>query len=244
MPDLIPFITRQLGQDTVNTVNARDLHIFLGVTKPYSAWMSYQIKRLHLVENRDYIVYYQDVKNPLGGRPAQEHHLTFDTSKHIAMRSGTPKGHEVREWFIEKEKELTALRQPPQVKNPANQMLIEAIMRLDAVEQQTLEAKKEAEQANANVNRALESQIFFTIAEYVYVNKLQRQVPPPSYRALSDHLRAYCEDHNIPFRRIPVGGKRWESEYGFHISVYTDVLPGWLRRNGGQGNLHMLPPPS
>jgi len=103
---------------------------------------------------------------------------------------------------------------------------------------------QEAAQTNANVNRVMESQSFYTIAEYICFNELQRQVPEKDYSTLSRYLSTYCRERNIPFRRISVAGKRWESEYGFHISVYTDVLPGWLRRNGGQGNLHILPPSS
>ena len=248
MPDLIPFMTRHIGQETVNTVNARDVHEYLEITKPYIDWIKYQIKRAHLVENRDYIVYHQNVKNPQGGRPSSEHHLTFDAAKHVAMMSSASKGHEAREWFIQKEKELAALQnnypRPAVDRFPELQAIIHLVEEVAETRLIAERADARAEQAEANVNRALESQTFYTIAEYVHFNKLQRQVPQSLYRALSDHLRAYCEDHNIPFRRIPVGGKRWESEYGFHISVYTDVLPGWLRRNGGQGNLHMLPPPS
>jgi prophage antirepressor-like protein len=169
----------------------------------------------------------------------------------LIFRSDKPEALAFQTWVFEevlpqirKTGKYEATPQRPQVKNPAHQLIIDAVIRLDAVEQQVIEVQREAAQTQANLNRAFESQIFFTVAEYVHHNKLQRQVPESAYRALSKHLSDYCQEHNIPFRRIPIGGKRWESEYGFHISVYTDVLPGWLRRNGGQGNLHMLPPPS
>jgi len=64
------------------------------------------IKRAKLIENVHYTVYYQEVENPLGGRPALEHHLTFDAAKHIALMSPSAKGAETRDWFIAKEKEL------------------------------------------------------------------------------------------------------------------------------------------
>src|SRR5215813_382385 len=91
-------------------------------------------------------------------------------------------------------------------------------------------AKLAADEANANANRALETQLFFTVAEYVYKEKLATKIPESAYRACSDFLRCYCEDRNIPFRRIPVGGKRWDDEYGFHHSVYAEALPGWIAR--------------
>jgi prophage antirepressor-like protein len=96
------------------------------------------------------------------------------------------------------------------------------------------EAKAEAAEANANAVRALESQLFYTVAEYVYSNKLQAQLPQSGYRACSDHLRLYCMDNRIPFRKIPVGGQRWSEEYAYHVHVYSEVLPGWLTRRHSQ----------
>jgi phage anti-repressor protein len=109
--DLIPFATRQIGNESVNTVNARDLYAYLGIAKQYGNWLKVQLKRAHLLENIDYEVFTLQGKNPLGGRPAQEHHLSFDAAKHVAMMSSATKGREVRNWFIQKEKELTALQQ-------------------------------------------------------------------------------------------------------------------------------------
>ena len=98
-------------------------------------------------------------------------------------------------------------------------------------------AQREATEAKATAARALESQLFFTVAEYICFNKLERQVPKSAYKACSDHLRLYCLDNGIPFRRILVGGKQWDDEYGFHISVYADAFPGWLTRRYAQVQL-------
>ena len=166
----------------------------------------------------------------------------------LIFRSDKPEAQQFQTWVFEDL--LPQIRKTgkydsastPQVKNPANQMLIEAIVRLDAVEQRAIAAEQQATQANANVQRAMETQLFFTIAEYVYVNKLHAQIPASAYKACSDHLRVYCLDHGIPFRKIPVGGKRWDDEYGFHISVYTEALPGWLKRRFAQTHLTVIHP--
>lgn len=250
MQDLIPYSTRQLGGETVNTVNARDLYNWLEIKGDYNLWIKRAIKRANLIEDIDFIIYLSVENSKMGRRP-HEHHLTFDAAKQVAMMSSATKGHETRLWFIQKEKELDTLKQQHiQVKNPANQLIIDAIIRLDAVEQQAEAARQEAETAqkaanaaNENANRALESQLFSTVAEYVYSNKLQPQIPENAYRECSDYLRLYCMDHRIPFRSIPVGGKPWKEEYGFHSNVYVEALPGWLKRRFSQGTLHILPTP-
>ena len=42
--DLIPFATRQIGNESVNTVNARDLYAYLGIAKQYGNWLKVQLK--------------------------------------------------------------------------------------------------------------------------------------------------------------------------------------------------------
>lgn len=111
--NLIPFAQRLLGSDTVNTVYARDLYTSLELAGDYNLWITRAIKRANLLENIDFIVYYHVGENPKGGRPAVEHHLTFDASKHVAMMSRSPKAHAIRQWFIIKEKELAALLASP-----------------------------------------------------------------------------------------------------------------------------------
>jgi prophage antirepressor-like protein len=174
----------------------------------------------------------------------------------LIFRSDKPEAKAFQAWVFEEV--LPSIRKTgtynagssalPKVKNPAHQMLIDAIVRLDAVEQQAQEAQAQAVraqaqacEANATANRALEAQPFKTVAEYVFINKLERQLPETDYKACSDHLRLYCQDHNIPFRKIEVGGKRWSHEYGFHDSVYAEILSGWLKRRFAQQPLKMVP---
>jgi len=162
----------------------------------------------------------------------------------LIFRSDKPEAKRFQSWVFEEvlpQIRKTGTYAPPQVKNPAHQLLIDTVVRLDAVEQRALEAEHRAEEANANARRALETQLFFTIAEYVYINHLQKQIPESAYKACSDHLRAYCLDHGIPFRKAAVGGKRWEDEYSFHTNVYTEALPGWLKRRFSQATLHIMP---
>lgn len=103
--DLIAVEFRPLAGASVQTVNARDLHGFLGVSKDFSDWIKVQIERARLNEGQHYAtgVFPQKGENP-GGRPRTEYFLTLDAAKHIAMMCGTDKGFEVRDYFIECER--------------------------------------------------------------------------------------------------------------------------------------------
>lgn len=96
------------------------------------------------------------------------------------------------------------------------------------------EARAESRQANANAQRALETQLFFTVAEYVAFNKLTAKIRADEYRSVSDFLYAYCHPRGIPIRNIAVAGKSWKTEYGYHHSAYADALPGWLKQRFAQ----------
>ena len=101
---LIPIVVRAVGSDSIPTASARRLHAFLGVGKDFSTWIKDQIARARLLENRDYIVFTEKGENPKGGRPTLEYYLTIDAGKHIAMMSGTDRGFEVRDYFLECER--------------------------------------------------------------------------------------------------------------------------------------------
>jgi anti-repressor protein len=90
--------------DTVQTVNARELHAFLEIGKDFSNWIKAQLERARLVEDRDFVKVAQ--KGELGGQTRIEYFLTIEAAKHIAMMSGSEKGFEVREYFIECERRV------------------------------------------------------------------------------------------------------------------------------------------
>jgi phage anti-repressor protein len=104
MNELITISSNTIDGQAVNTVNARDLHSFLEVGKDFSNWIKAQTDRARLVENRDYLVAQKGEQLPSGLKWLKEYYLTIDAAKHIAMMSGTDKGFDVRDYFIECER--------------------------------------------------------------------------------------------------------------------------------------------
>ena len=104
--ELIAIEERQIGQECVNSVNARELHVELGITKHFTQWIETQIKRSDLAENKDFLTFNQKVKregtNLSSSR--KEYILTLDSAKHIAMMSQSKKAKEIRDYFIDAER--------------------------------------------------------------------------------------------------------------------------------------------
>ena len=102
MSALIKIQSKVIGTESVNSVNARDLHKTLEIDKKFADWINHQINSLGLEINVDYITYAEKGN----GRPQKEYIITTDTAKHISMASRTAKGKEVRNYFIEIDKEF------------------------------------------------------------------------------------------------------------------------------------------
>lgn len=104
MNNLLRIETRPLSGHPVQTVNARELHAALEVGKDFSNWIKAQVERARLREGDDFVKVAQ--KGELGamGQTRIDYHLTLDAAKHVAMMSGTERGFEVRDYFIECER--------------------------------------------------------------------------------------------------------------------------------------------
>ena len=242
--DLFVITSSRVGAETVPTVSARDLYTYLALTSDYHRWIHRAIKSANLVENEDFIIYHEVVDSQIGkGRPIAEHHLTFDAAKHIAMMSSKEKGHAVRQWFIDKEKALRDMQQTlPRLKNPTNQLLLEAVVRIDAleveqaaqrdalIEQQSIlleqqakmiEAFKKAQQAQDTAALALAEMHYLRVEEYVMKTGNIRQYPEAMWGAMGRWLTTYSNYYNLPIRSMPVVGKRWKEENAYQLTAFA-----------------------
>ncbi|WP_273790327.1 antA/AntB antirepressor family protein [Bartonella sp. CM31XJBT] len=106
MNTLIKISEQAVGQEIIQTVNARELHVFLEVKRDFSNWIKDRINKYSFLKNQDYIVFTNFGENLQGGRPSTEYHLTLDMAKELSMVERNEKGRQARRYFIECEKKL------------------------------------------------------------------------------------------------------------------------------------------
>lgn len=106
---------KAVGDDLVQTVNARDLHAFLEIGRDFTTWIRARLTKYGLVEGRDYVVApifdSPDRGNQTGrggDRKSLDFHLTLGTAKELAMVENNDQGRAVRRYFIECERRLHA----------------------------------------------------------------------------------------------------------------------------------------
>ena len=113
-------IDGNIGVETVQTVNARDLHTFLEVGKMFANWIKDRIQQYGFIEGRDFIeVVAETGKNSSGGRPAREYHISLDMAKELSMVERNEKGKQARQYFIEMERRVKSGVVAIDVRNPS-----------------------------------------------------------------------------------------------------------------------------
>ena len=85
-------------------VNARELHQFFESKYQFANLIQERITKYGFIENRDYEVFKENLKNSNGGRPQIEYALSVDMAKELSMVENNEKGSLARKYFIECEK--------------------------------------------------------------------------------------------------------------------------------------------
>ena len=85
-------------------VSGRQLHETLGVKTPYDKWFP-RMTEYGFTENEDFSTF---LSESTGGRRATDHIIKLDMAKEIAMIQRTDKGKEVRQYFIQVEKDFNS----------------------------------------------------------------------------------------------------------------------------------------
>jgi phage anti-repressor protein len=147
----IPVTSTIINNESIPTVNARELHVFLEVSKDFSSWMKVQSERARLIENQDFVVFTQKGENPQGGRSSIEYHLTIEAGKSIGMMSATDKGFQIRDYFIECE------RQAKQKAIPTGNLALAEVMLLAMKEQEVRLVQVESSVTELKSNLKLEN---------------------------------------------------------------------------------------
>lgn len=128
MSDLIN-VTLNENQEPV--VSGRQLHKVLGVRTAYKDWFP-RMTEYGFAENEDFSSF---LSKSTGGRPKQDHVLKLDMAKEIAMIQRTDKGKEVRQYFIQVEKDFNS---PEKIMARALKIADRKIIKLEA----TIEEQK------------------------------------------------------------------------------------------------------
>lgn len=97
-----------IGVDTVQTVDARDLHAFLEVGRDFTTWIKGRITEYGFQAHIDYVTDASPDRGNQTGRGGDRRsvafHLTIDMAKELAMVENSERGRAVRRYFLDCER--------------------------------------------------------------------------------------------------------------------------------------------
>lgn len=106
MNDLLQISTSTIGSEQVNSVNAKEIHEYLGVKTHFTTWIKRAIEKYDFEEHLDFSIL--KTRNPGGGNSILHYIVTLDMAKELSMLENSPKGKETRKFFISFEKKATS----------------------------------------------------------------------------------------------------------------------------------------
>jgi len=136
----ITILKNTIGSDSVNSVNARDIHTYLDVKTKFTDWIQRAIKKYDFIENIDYSSLLKNGKQTIGrgGHNQIDYIVTLDMAKELSMLENNKKGKETRKYFINIEKEMN---QPLTYEQTMQNALLLADSKVKALETKIIEDK-------------------------------------------------------------------------------------------------------
>lgn len=140
----------RVGEEQIQTVNARDLHAFLEAKKDFSNWIKDRIEQYGFAENLDFVVFAEIGENPSGGRPRREYAISLDMAKELAMVERNDKGKQARQYFIECERRTKQIDAQPKIIDLNDPSMLRGLLsnyaeRVERVEAELIEALPKVE---------------------------------------------------------------------------------------------------
>lgn len=171
--DAIPLGHAILNNQTVNAVNARDLHSFLESKQRFADWIKNRIEKYNFSEGTDFtqaIDFGATEKNDAlesttYGQGRIDYYLSMDMAKELAMVERNAKGKEAREYFITCEKKLYSqeVAQPIELLSPIDLIVAQAQfakaqdVRLTTVEEKVVALTTTTEEKIAAIETKLDT---------------------------------------------------------------------------------------
>lgn len=135
-----------LNENNEPIISARQLHKTLEVKTRFSQWVEQNFKMFKENEDFSSVVTTTQLNQYGGKKELQDYAVTIRMAEHLAMMSKTNKGHEVREYFIQVEKDFNS---PEKIMARA---LLMADKKIKLLESENENLLIELEEANKNAD--------------------------------------------------------------------------------------------
>lgn len=169
---MIPIIHKNIENQQVNAVDARELHKTLEVKTKFNDWFNRRVQDCGLIENRDYVLASTEnatqkkVANCNNDLPHnfKNYFLKLEYAKHFSMMERNEAGLKIRDYFIECERQAKTVTIPTLPFDMTDPLSI-----MDWSKQQFLTFKQREEVKDAIIQE--QSRVILSQVEHLEANK-------------------------------------------------------------------------
>lgn len=101
----LPITSTPIGNLNAQTVDARNLHDWLGVGRDFTSWIRNRIAQYGFTAGSDYLLTKTGEKMMSGTKFVHQYALTLGMAKELAMVERNDQGRAARKYFIDMEKQ-------------------------------------------------------------------------------------------------------------------------------------------
>jgi phage anti-repressor protein len=193
----------------IETVNARDLHLFLESKRHFSDWIKQKIENYGFIENQDFTIH----KIVIGKNSQNDYYISMSMAKEISMLENNEKGKQARQYFIECEKKVKSTISIEEKFTQALNIFTKTIETLDK-RLSNIENKVDQKPANQIENKIITKQ---TAKEFYQSNNYKSYGPEKILKLAGRSATNLSKELN---RQI---GYKYEN--GFDVGCYDiDIL--------------------
>lgn len=170
--NLINIEQTAIGEDLIETVNARELHAFLESKQQFGNWIANRIEQYGFVEGVDFTV-----NKFINGRATQiDYHISIDMAKELSMVERNEKGKQARQYFIECERVAKSKLNTnlPTIQDPQLAAMVTMLTQLDQVKQEQGAQRLELAELKAKLTSTPTD--YYTVAGYASLRGLNIDV--------------------------------------------------------------------
>ena len=223
MNELIVIKKETIGNEEVNSVDARELWEFLGSKRQFGDWVKTKVlNNKFFEENQDFTLLHNSVKQVShGGHNKKVCALTVDTAKKVAMAEQTDKGNEARCYFLECEKiakGAVKVMTPMEMISEMAQHIVKTEKRQLAIEEKQLATDKKID--------ALESKMcsnpgYFTVTGYA--NLMKVSVTTQEANKIGRKAAKLSRESNTAIGKS--SHERWGEVNTYHENILQAIFP-------------------
>ncbi|MFS1539337.1 MAG: antA/AntB antirepressor family protein [Candidatus Phlomobacter fragariae] len=228
MQNLINIEIKNINGELIQTVNARDLHEFLGSKQKFADWTKKRISDYGFVENKDFIRLHKKMK--ANNATVIDYHISLDMAKELSMVERNEKGKQARQYFIECERRIL------QPSLPGNYIeALEALVISEKEKAVITDQRDEALRTKSQISRFREASALGKLSAATRKNRtlterLGESVKHATITAVKNAtgkeykfspLRRWCRENQVEATEVPdirYGQvKSWPAESWLHV---------------------------